>query len=110
MRKQRKVTKADAQLAAELDRVPTDEEVAAAAGLTLSEVLTVRASARTWLAIGGRIVGRTAPAVLWVERRSRETMLRGRKQPWMRISPFRRSCLDGAWPKQTSGGLRSTKT
>jgi RNA polymerase primary sigma factor len=47
VRKQRKVTKAETQLAAELDRPPTDEEIAVAAGLTLSEVLTVRASART---------------------------------------------------------------
>ena len=47
VRKQRKVTKAQTQLAADLDRMPTDEEVADAAGLTLSEVLTVRASART---------------------------------------------------------------
>jgi RNA polymerase primary sigma factor len=47
VRKQRKVTKAETHLAAELDRPPTDEEIAVAAGLTLSEVLTVRASART---------------------------------------------------------------
>jgi RNA polymerase primary sigma factor len=47
VRKQRKVTKAETQLTAELDRPPTDEEIAVAAGLTLSEVLTVRASART---------------------------------------------------------------
>jgi RNA polymerase primary sigma factor len=47
VRKQRKVTRAETQLTAELDRPPTDEEIAVAAGLTLSEVLTVRASART---------------------------------------------------------------
>jgi RNA polymerase primary sigma factor len=47
VRKQRKVSRAETQLATELDRAATDEEIAAAAGLTLSEVLTVRASART---------------------------------------------------------------
>jgi RNA polymerase primary sigma factor len=47
VRRQRKVSRAEALLAIELDRAPTDEEVAAAAGLTLAEVLAVRASART---------------------------------------------------------------
>jgi RNA polymerase primary sigma factor len=47
VRKARKVSRAETQLAADLDRPPTDEEVAAAAGLTMSELLTVRGSART---------------------------------------------------------------
>jgi RNA polymerase primary sigma factor len=47
VRKQRKLSKAETQLVAALDRVPTEDELAAAAGLTVSEVLAVRASART---------------------------------------------------------------
>src|SRR3954462_14229082 len=47
VRKQRKVMRAETQLAADLDRAPTDEEVANAAGLTMAELATVRGSART---------------------------------------------------------------
>ena len=47
VRKQRKVSRAETQLAARLDRAPTDDELAVAAGLTLSELVTVRSRART---------------------------------------------------------------
>ena len=47
VRRQRKVVRAETQLAADLDRPPTEEEIAAAAGLTVPEVFAVRDSART---------------------------------------------------------------
>ena len=47
VRKQRKLARAEAQLTARLDRVPSDEEVAEAAGLTLLDIAVVRSSART---------------------------------------------------------------
>ncbi|HVL94234.1 MAG TPA: sigma-70 family RNA polymerase sigma factor [Solirubrobacteraceae bacterium] len=47
VRRQRKLARAEAQLAAQLDRPPTDAELARASGLTLEEIAAVRDSART---------------------------------------------------------------
>jgi RNA polymerase primary sigma factor len=47
VRKQRKLARAESQLTARLDRTPTDDEVADVAGMTLSEILAVRGSARS---------------------------------------------------------------
>ena len=47
VRRQRKVVRAETELTKQLDRPPTEEEIAAAAGLTLAEVIAVRDSART---------------------------------------------------------------
>ncbi len=47
VRRQRKLARAEAELVARLDRAPTDEELAAAAGLTRAEVVVLRDIART---------------------------------------------------------------
>src|SRR3954466_4139937 len=47
VRKQRKLASAQARLTAQLHRTPTDEELAAAAGLEVEEVLALRDTTRT---------------------------------------------------------------
>jgi RNA polymerase primary sigma factor len=55
VRRQRKLARAEAQLTAELDRPPTDEELAAAAELTLDELHDLRATARTVASLDRRM-------------------------------------------------------
>jgi RNA polymerase primary sigma factor len=47
VRKQRKIARAESQLVLDLDRPPTDPEVAEKAGMAVSEIVAMRASART---------------------------------------------------------------
>jgi RNA polymerase primary sigma factor len=64
VRRHRKVTRAEMELAAELDRPPTDEEVATAAGVTLAELAAVRDAARTVASLDRQVGDATDDASL----------------------------------------------
>ena len=55
VRRQRRILRAELQLAAGLDRTPTDDEVAATAELTVDEVRAVRDAARTVASLDRRL-------------------------------------------------------
>src|SRR4051794_9799272 len=55
VRRQRRIVRAELQLAAGLDRAPTDDEVAAIAELTVDEVRAVRDAARTVASLDRRL-------------------------------------------------------
>ncbi len=55
VRRQRKVARVETQLLADLDRPPTDDEVAAAAELSLDELLAVRDAARAVASLDRRL-------------------------------------------------------
>ena len=55
VRRQRRILRAELQLAAGLDRTPTDDEIAATAELTVDEVRAVRDAARTVASLDRRL-------------------------------------------------------
>ena len=55
VRRQRRILRAELQLAAGLDRAPTDDEIAATAELTVDEVRAVRDAARTVASLDRRL-------------------------------------------------------
>jgi RNA polymerase primary sigma factor len=55
VRKQRRIARAETQLTAALDRVPTDEEVAGISGLTLDEIAAVRDAAKAVASLDRRL-------------------------------------------------------